>query len=182
MMTTARGQLVDVTVTRYYHCISRCVRRAMLCGDGFEHRKQWIEDRLELLAGWFSVSVCGFSVMDNHLHALVRLDPEEAEGWSNEDVVRRWITVYPPKSSKGKAIDVTQAWIDHQTKDTNRISQWRKRLADLGWFMKALKEPLARIANKEDDCRGTFWNCPTSCVTPLDSTKLRVPSGYGCAA
>ena len=79
MMTTARGQLVDVAVTRYYHCISRCVRRAMLCGDGFEHRKQWIEDRLELLAGCFSVSVCGFSVMDNHLHALVRLDPEEAD-------------------------------------------------------------------------------------------------------
>jgi len=35
----------------------------MLCGDGFEHRKQWIEDRLELLADCFSVSVCGFSVI-----------------------------------------------------------------------------------------------------------------------
>ncbi len=113
-MTTARGQLVDLAVTRYYHCISRCVRRAMLCGDGFEHRKQWIEDRLELLADCFSVSVCGFSVMDNHLHTLVRLDPEEAKGWSNEDVVRRWINVYPPKSPKGKAIEVTQAWVDHQ--------------------------------------------------------------------
>ncbi len=41
-MTMAPSQLVDVGVTRYYHCISRCVRRAMLCGEGFEHRKQWI--------------------------------------------------------------------------------------------------------------------------------------------
>ena len=55
-MTVARSQLVDVGVTRYYHCISRCVRRAFLCGEGFEHRKQWIEDRLELLARWFAVS------------------------------------------------------------------------------------------------------------------------------
>ena len=47
-MTVARSQLVDTEVTRYYHCISRCVRRAFLCGEGFEHRKQWIEDRLEL--------------------------------------------------------------------------------------------------------------------------------------
>ena len=59
------------------------MRRASLCGEGFEHRKQWIEDRLELLAGNFAVSVCGFSVMDNHLHVLCRLDPDVAKDWSD---------------------------------------------------------------------------------------------------
>ncbi len=49
-MTMPRRQLVDVAVTRYYHCISRCVRRAFLCGEGMTHRKAWIEARLELLA------------------------------------------------------------------------------------------------------------------------------------
>ena len=78
-MTMARSELVDLNVTRYYHCISRCVRRAFLCGDGFEHRRQWIEDRIEMLAGKFAVSVCGFAVMGNHLHVLVRLDPGMAE-------------------------------------------------------------------------------------------------------
>jgi len=84
-MTVARSQLVDVEVSRYYHCISRCVRRAFLCGEGYEHRKQWIEDRLELLAGNFAVSVCGFGVMDNHLHVLVRLDPGMADQWTDEE-------------------------------------------------------------------------------------------------
>ena len=64
-MTAARSLLVDVNVTRYYHCISRCVRQALLCGEGFEHRKQWIEDRLQTLAECFAASVCGFAVMDN---------------------------------------------------------------------------------------------------------------------
>jgi hypothetical protein len=48
-MTMPRRQLVDVAVPRYYHCISRCVRRAFLCGEGVTHRKAWIEARLELL-------------------------------------------------------------------------------------------------------------------------------------
>ena len=70
-MTMARKQLVDVEMTRYYHCISRCVRRAFLCGEGFEHRKDWLENRLRELAAIFSWDVCGFSVMDNHLHVLL---------------------------------------------------------------------------------------------------------------
>ena len=63
-MTMPRSQLVDSTVTPYYHCISRCVRRAFLCGEGCEHRKQWIEDRLQELASIFAIEVCGYAVLD----------------------------------------------------------------------------------------------------------------------
>ena len=181
-MTVARNLLVDLQTTRYYHCISRCVRRAFLCGEGYQHRKQWIEERLELLAQHFAVSVCGFAVMDNHLHVLARLDQEDAKQWSDEDVVRRWIAVYPPKTLKGEVIEINQAWIDHQLKDTQRVAAMRERLSSLGWFMKALKEPLARLANKEDDCKGTFWNLPTSCVAPLRWMKWQWSTDLACSA
>ena len=102
-MTAARSQIVDVNVTRYYHCISRCVRRAFLCGEGFEHRKQWIEDRLQTLSECFAVSVCGFAVMDNHLHVLVRLEPDAANGWSAEDVVRRWLLAFQTRTREPSA-------------------------------------------------------------------------------
>jgi len=45
-MTMPRRQLVDVAVTRYYHCISCCVRRAFLFGEGVtKGRKRKEKDR-----------------------------------------------------------------------------------------------------------------------------------------
>jgi REP element-mobilizing transposase RayT len=88
-MTPARNVLVNPTATALYHCISRCVRRAFLCGAENSHRKQWIEDRLKELSGIFAIDVCGFSVLDNHLHVLLRLDLARAKLWSPEEIVRR---------------------------------------------------------------------------------------------
>ena len=65
-MTIARAQLVDVSLARWYHCITRCVRRAFLLGEGDHNRKEWLENRLQELAEVFAVAVGGFSVMDNH--------------------------------------------------------------------------------------------------------------------
>ena len=47
-MTRARREQVSLENTSYYHCISRCVRRAFLCGTdqlsgkSYEHRKDWM--------------------------------------------------------------------------------------------------------------------------------------------
>ena len=52
-MATPRHLLVDLEATPYYHCISRCVRRAYLCGDdrysgrNFDHRKGWLVERMK---------------------------------------------------------------------------------------------------------------------------------------
>ena len=177
-MAIARKNLIDINVTRFYHCISTCVRQAMLCGKGHEHRKQWIEDRLQDLANAFAIGVCDFSVMDNHLHVMVRLEPERAKDWSVEEVVRRWMVVYPPSKVDLNDPEAVQAYIDEELKDTEKVEKSRKRLQSLSWFMKTLKEPLARMANKEDKCRGAFWAARFKSVAVLDEEALLATSAY----
>ena len=84
-------------MSRWYHCVSRYARKAFLLGEAEGNRKKWLENRLEELADVFAVAVGGFSLMDNHLHVLLRLDPAVARTWSDDEVVRRWGRLFPPR-------------------------------------------------------------------------------------
>jgi hypothetical protein len=177
-MTTARKEIVDPAVTRWYHCISRCVRRAMLMGEGLSNRKQWIENRLQFLNDNFAIAVGGFAVLDNHLHLLARLDPHLAENWSDQETARRWLTVYTPKTLDLESAQSLDAHVQTLTKNPTHIAELRKRLTSLSWFMKALKEPLSRLANQEDNCRGTFWEQRFKSIAILDEEALLATSIY----
>lgn len=177
-MTVARSQLVDVTVTPWYHVISKTVRGAWLLAQGRQDRKQWLQDRLEVLSQVFAIEVAGFAVLDNHLHLLVRLSPELVEKWTDEQVVRRWARVFPPRGGDREPLEITQAWLDKMVGDAEFVAQTRHRLSNLGWFMKCLKEPLARLANREDDCQGAFWQGRYKSIAILDEEALLATCAY----
>ena len=99
-MPKARYRQVSVDNTPYYHCISRCVRRAFLCGSDpvsgydFEHRRQWIIDRIKLLCSVFAVDLCAYAIMSNHYHIVVRINPEQVAEWPDEEVAQRWMKIF----------------------------------------------------------------------------------------
>ena len=177
-MAKPRSNIVDENVTPWYHCISRCVRREPLCGGKHAYRKQWIERRLEELGAVFSIECAGFSVMDNHMHLLLRLDSPLAAQWSAEEVARRWLGLFPLRDSDGKALAVSEARIRRFAEDPDWVSKMRKRLADLGWYMKCLKEPIARRANREDDVSGAFWEGRYKSIAVLDEASLLATAAY----
>ena len=175
-MTIARRLLVPQGVSRCYHCISRCVRRARLCDDQTAHRKDWIKRRLVELERIFAIEVGGFAIMGNHLHLLVRTQPDQAARWSDEQVARRWIALYPRLAEQVR--QASGAASEQQlirillAGNRQRVPSWRERLASLSWFMKCLKEPIARRANREDDVTGHFWEGRFKVQSLLDEAAV----------
>lgn len=179
MPSYPRCQIVVSGEVGVYHCVARCVRRAMLCGDddgrSYEHRRQWIEDRLEQLAGVMAIEVCGFAVMSNHLHLVLRIRPDIADGWSAEEVAERWLRLGVRRQNTD-SLSANQR--QKLAGDTDRISALRQRLANLSWFMRSLCEPIARRANREDGCSGRFWEGRFKSQALLDDAAVLACSIY----
>ena len=171
-------QQIDSSVARWYHCISRCVRRAFLLGDGEHDRKGWIESRLQELSRIFAIAVGGFSAMDNHLHVLLRLDPDVANGWSDEEVVRRWGRLFPARDKSRQPLPLTDDWVQWRLEDPRWVATARERLQSLSWFMKCLKEPLSRLANRQDKAKGAFFEARFKSVAILDEEALLAIAAY----
>ncbi len=99
-MTQSRDSLISLVDTPYYHCISRCVRRAFLCGEdkytgnSFEHRRQWMVDRVRFLTDVFSIEVCAYAIMSNHYHLVLFVNEAELESCSDADICERWSKIY----------------------------------------------------------------------------------------
>lgn len=164
MVACARREIVRQGEVGVYHCWARCVRRAFLCGKDpltgrdFQHRRAWLRDLEEQLAGLFGIEVAFHAEMSNHLHLVLRTRPDVVAGWSDAEVARRWLKIAKLKrGSLDEHWEPGPAQVRRQLADARRVQVLRRRLASVSWFMGAVCEHLARRANQEDGCRGRFW-------------------------
>ena len=177
-MGYARSQLINASEAGTYHCVSRCVRRAFLCGEdafsgrNFDHRKQWIEDRLLELAEVFAASVLAYAVMSNHVHVVVRVDPALSVAWGDEEIATRWVRLFPATVNGQVDPEGCRRKVQRVLANPDRLVELRQRLGDLSWFMRCLSEPIARRANGEDCCTGRFWEGRFKCQALLDDAAV----------
>ncbi|MFH1139967.1 MAG: transposase [Pseudomonadota bacterium] len=182
-MAAARKETVVEGEEGLYHCISRCVRRAFLCGPdpytgkSFDHRKKWVLDRLEFLASVFAIDVCAYAIMSNHLHVVIRTRPDLAEGWSDEETAGRWLALFPNKDQKGRPLPASEKEI-MDLASGGEVGEKRIRLGGVSWFMRCLNESIARRANREDGCKGRFWEGRLKCQVLLDDSAVLACLAY----
>ena len=180
-MPKSRASQISLVDTPYYHCVSRCVRRAFLCGEdklsgkSYEHRRQWVEDELLKLGQVFAIDICAYAVMSNHTHVVLCVDKDTALGWSIDEVLNRWHSLH-------KGTLLTQRYMQASEREKmgsaeiftveETAEKYRQRLYDISWFMRHLNESIARQANKEDECTGRFWEGRFKSQALLDEAAL----------
>lgn len=190
-MPQPRRTQISLEDTPFYHCCSRVVRRAYLCGEdhfsgkNYDHRREWVEQQLLKLAQVFAIDVAAYAVMSNHLHLVLCVDIYQANQWSDREVLEHWHQVF-------KGTELTQQFVQGKMVEAHDVAQlkhhialYRSRLSDISWFMRALNEPIARKANQEDNCTGRFWEgrfksqalldeaAVLACMTYVDLNPIR---------
>ncbi len=179
-MTKARKHQVSVDDTPYYHLISRCVRRAFLCGklgkQSFEHRRQWIVDRMKFLASIFAIDVCAYAIMSNHYHLVIKVN--STRDWSDQQVLSMWSALFKlpllcDEFMKGEKLNQPEMAVVQ-----NHIAEYRQRLMSLSWYMRCLNQYIATKANKEDKVKGHFWEARFKSQALLDEKALLTCMAY----
>ena len=88
--------------------------------------------------------------------------------------MRRWGGLFPPRDKSRQPLPVSEDWVQVRLKDVEWVATTRERLQSISWFMKCLKEPLSRLANREDKARGAFFERRFKSVAILDDERLAI--------
>ena len=179
-----RRDIFDPLEVGAFHAVQRTIRRAWLCGHdpltgkSFEHRRTWIQNRLQELAASFGIDCLSFAVMVNHVHVILRNRPDVVATWTDEDVARRWWQLFPLRKNRDKSPAIPTESELKLFMSPARNKQLRTRLSDISWWMRALAEPIARRSNAEDKCTGRFWEGRFKCQKLADETAILACSAY----
>ena len=184
IMAVKRSAQIDLSLTTKFHCCTRAVRKAFILDDKTKKdpekidRRKWIEDRILFLTTVFSIDVCAYAVMSNHYHVILDVHKSKSDAWTPLEVITRWHKIY-----KGTELSRSYVKGKNLTEIESEIvlefaENCRKKLHDISWFMRNINEPLARIANKEDDCKGRFWESRFKSQALLDEQALLTCMAY----
>ncbi len=180
-----RRDIIDKTTVGIYHCYNKVVRGLFLTGydpvqkKDFSYRRGWIADRVEELAGLFGIDVLFVAFLANHFHLILRNRPDLVKRWSDHEVIRRAIKIFPAKFRRlGIRGEPNRDQIQKHARNKKLVEDMRERLSDISWFMRQLEQYAARRINEDVGHGGTVWQHRFKSRRILDETGLIICGVY----
>ena len=186
MVRTRRCEVFDAENVGVYHCYNRIVRRSFLCGidphsgRDYSYRREWLYQRMRLLAKHFAIDVLGYAILSNHYHLILRNRPDQVDAMSDRQVVRSWLRICPlsKKDAEGAAGEPTDAEISVELHRPGRVEELRRRLSNPSWFIRQLSQYMGIRCNHEDQIRGHFWESRFGMRRLLDEAAVLACLAY----
>lgn len=136
-----------------HHITSRIAHRVYFLGE--DERNDLIE-MLRRAAGFSGIQLLAWCIMTNHFHFLVHL-PQPAE-ISDDEVLSR-VGILKGKAGRLAAEAQLAQW--RQQGNGNAVRDWfarqRRRMYDVGEFMKIIKQWFTEEYNRRQSHVGTLW-------------------------
>ncbi|WP_298775682.1 transposase [uncultured Shewanella sp.] len=180
-MTESRKKLIHIESTPYYHIQNHCVRGTYLVTNKDSqkqsseldlHRAQWFVDRLIQLSGLFCIDICAYAVLNHHYHLVLKVNIDTANHLTTNQLIQRWKQLFKLPPLAIKYTEKTLFTEPEKLKLDELVCKWRERLTDVSWFMRCLNETVSRQVNKEENCRGAFWQGRFKSQALLDEPAL----------
>lgn len=162
-MTRPRSTQISLERTSYYHCMSRCVRKAFLINPdniskkNYNHRQKIIENKILALSKHFCITVPAYAIMSNHYHVILHVDKEKALSLSNMEVATRWLEICQKDDLIKLYVDNEKLKVKQEKELNERLDIIRERLYSISWFMRVINQSIASFCNREDKMTGAFW-------------------------
>ena len=115
-----------------------------LTGESFEHRRQWLIDRIKKVAFVFAIDVCSYAIMSNHFHLVLKIGAND--NWTDKQVLMTWLSLYSLPVLCQRYLEGN----DMDSAELNRVqeyaAEYRMRLCSVSWFMKKSSGMIFHVA------------------------------------
>ena len=153
-----RRDVFDPKVQGTYHVYSKCIRSMWMLSKGNRDRRAKFLEILEELASIYAIAILASAFLSNHFHMVLVNLPSLVESWSDREVLLRAQRAYPFKfRDMGIHGPPTDEQMVILLRDTRLIRDMRKRLSDISWMVRMLKQRFASYVNQEYEDGGSVW-------------------------
>jgi hypothetical protein len=124
-----------------------------------EREREVLRKMIRQVADFSGIQVITYAVMKNHFHLLVEVPPKATEV-SDEEIVRRYRTLYPkPTPWQPMGAEVLEGLLESKSPESRALrDSLTRRMHDISWLMKTFKQRFTLWFNHSQDRFGPLWS------------------------